>query len=126
MSFTNLWGHIPRGIMVAVSDETSVITTGTSKVSFRMPFAFTLTGVRASVNIASSSGIPTFNIKKNGTTIFSTKLTIDATELSSTTAAVPAVISDAALTDDALISVDIDVAGTGATGAKIYLLGYQT
>jgi hypothetical protein len=33
------------------------------------------------------------------------------------------VISDTALADDAEITVDIDTAGTGAKGAKVYLIG---
>jgi len=109
----------PEFLPIAVGDNTTALTVGTTKESFRMPFGATLTGVRASLITASSSGIPTINIKEAGVTIFSTKLTIDATELTSTTAAVAAVVSDAALADDALITIDIDVAGTGAAGLKI-------
>lgn len=107
--------------ILACSDETTAITTGTGKLTFRTPFAVTVTGVRASVNTVSSSGIPTFNIKEAGSTIFSTKLTIDASEKTSTTAATAAVISDNALADDAEITIDFDVAGTGAKGVKIII-----
>lgn len=110
-------------LALAVSDETTAITTGTGKLTFRMPHAMTLTAVRASLTTASSSGIPTVDINEGGTTILSTKLTIDATEKTSTTAATAAVISDSALADDAEITIDIDVAGTGATGLKVYLIG---
>ena len=110
-------------IMIAISDETSVITTGVAKVTFRMPYGFTLSDVRASLNGASSSGTPTFDINEGGVSILSTKLTIDANEKTSTTAAVPAVLSDTVLALNAEITIDIDVPGTGATGAKIYLLG---
>lgn len=112
-------------IAVAVGDETTAITTGTAKVTFRMPYAFTLTSVKASLTTASSSGTPTFDINEDGATILSTKLTIDANEKTSATAATPAVISDTALAADAEITVDVDVAGTGAAGAKIYLIGRQ-
>jgi len=118
-------GQAPRVIAVAISDETTDITTGTAKVTFRMPHAMTVTAVRASLTTASSSGIPTFDINDGGTTILSTKLTIDATEKTSTTAATPVVISDTALADDAEITIDIDVAGTGAKGAKIYIIGLK-
>lgn len=110
-------------LIIACSDETTAITTGNGKATFRMPWAMTLTAVRASLTTASSSGIPTFDINEGGTTILSTKLTVDASEKTSTTAATPAVISDASLADDAEITVDFDVAGTGATGVKIYLIG---
>lgn len=118
--------QIPEVIIVAVGDETTAITTGTAKVTFRMPFAMTLTAVRASLTTASSSGIPTVDINEGagaGTSILSTKLTIDQSELTSTTAATAAVISDTALADDAQITIDIDVAGTGAAGLKVALIG---
>lgn len=113
-------------IIVVVGDETTNITTGVSKVTLRMPYAFTLTAVRSSLSTASSSGLPTVDINEGGVSILSTKLTIDATEKTSTTAATPAVISDSSLADDAEITIDIDVAGTGAKGLKVYLIGHRT
>jgi hypothetical protein len=110
---------------VAISDETTAITTGTAKVTFRMPYAFTLTAVRASLNTVSSSGAPAFDLNEGGASIFSTTLTIDASEKTSTTAATAAVISDSALADDAEMTIDIDTAGTGAKGAKLCLIGHQ-
>jgi len=118
-------GAITESLIIAIGDETTAITTGTAKITFRMPYAFTLSAVRASLTTVSSSGIPTFDINEAGTTILSTKLTIDASEKTSTTAVTAAVISDTALADDAEITIDVDVAGTGAAGAKIYLIGTQ-
>jgi hypothetical protein len=108
---------------VAVSDESTAITTGTAKLTFRMPYAMTLTAVRASVNTVSSSGNPAIDLNEAGVSVFSTTLTIDANEKTSTTAATPAVISDSALADDAEMTVDIDTAGTGAKGLKLWLIG---
>lgn len=132
-SFTNgneiVWAFFPAGkqidetIIIAVSDETTAITTGTAKVTFRMPFAMTLSGVRASLGTASSSGNPAIDINEGGVSIFSTTLTIDANEKTSTTAATAAVLSDTALADDAEITIDIDTAGTGAKGLKVALIG---
>jgi hypothetical protein len=118
-------GTPTESMVIAVGDETTEITAGTAKVTFRMPYAFTLTAVRASLNVASSSGTPTVDINESGVSVLSTKITIDTTEKTSTTAAVAAVISDPALADDAEITIDIDVAGTGATGLKVYLIGHQ-
>jgi hypothetical protein len=89
----------------------------------RMPYAMTLTAVRASLATVSSSGVVTVDINEGGTTVLSTKLTIDASEKTSTTAATAAVISDSALADDAEITFDIDTAGTGAKGLKVWLIG---
>jgi hypothetical protein len=118
-AFTGTVKGVSIPFTFALSDETTEITTGTAKITFRVPYACTLTDVRASLTTASSSGLPTFDINENGTSVLSTKLTIDANEKTSTTATTPVVISDSALADDAEITIDIDVAGTGATGAKI-------
>ena len=109
-------------------DAFAALTTGTAKATFRMPFAFTLTAVRASLTTAQASGsIFTVDINEAGTTILSTKLTIDNTEKTSTTAATPPVISDSSLADDAEITIDIDQIGTsGAAGLKVTLIGYPT
>lgn len=117
------WEKQEEVLLIAVSDETTAITTGNAKVTFRMPFAMTLSAVRASLTTASSSGTPTVDINEAGVSILSTKLTIDANEKTSTTAATAAVISDTGLADDAEITIDIDTAGTGATGLKVYLIG---
>ena len=113
-------------IAIACSDETTAITTGAAKVTFRMPHAMTLTEVRASLSTASSSGNPAIDVNEGGASIFSTTLTIDSGEKTSTTAATPAVISDASLADDAEITIDIDTAGTGAKGLKVYLIGTRS
>ena len=42
------WAQVTESIIVAASDETTALTTGSAKVTFRMPYAFTLTAVRAS------------------------------------------------------------------------------
>lgn len=51
-------------IGVACSDETTPLTTGTSKVTFRAPTTITLTGVRASLTTAQTSG-STFTVDIN-------------------------------------------------------------
>jgi hypothetical protein len=116
---------LPFELVVAASDETTALTAGTAKITFRMPRAVTLTSVRASLTTAQASGnIFTVDINEGGTSILSTKLTIDNTEKTSTTAATPPVISDTALADDAEITIDIDQIGNGtATGLKVMLIG---
>lgn len=115
-------------ICIACSDETTALTTGTAKATFRMPYAMTLSAVRASLTTAQASGsIFTVDINEGGTTILSTKLTIDNTEKTSTTAATAPVISDTALANDAEITIDIDQIGaSGAAGLKVWLIGYAT
>lgn len=106
----------------AGSDETTALTTGDGKITLRAPRAFTVTSVRASLSTASSSGAVTVDINESGSTIFSTKVTIDQSEKTSTTAAA-SVLSDTSIADDAEITLDIDGAGTGAAGLKIEIYG---
>jgi hypothetical protein len=122
------WANRLQTIQIACSDETTALATGTAKVTFRMPYAFTLTDVRASLTTAQTSGsIFTVDVNESGTTVISTKLTIDNTEKTSVTAATPRVISDASLADDAEITIDIDQIGDGtAKGLKVSLIGYPT
>jgi hypothetical protein len=109
-------------MIIALSDDVTPITTGTGKITIRAPFAMTLTKIpRASLSVASTSGIPTVDIKENGVSILSTKLTIDANEKTSTTAATVAVLSDTSIADDAEITFDINVAGSGSRGLKVNL-----
>lgn len=106
---------------IAASDLTTALTTGTNKAYFRMPYAATLVKVKASVLTVSSSGTPTFDINEGGTSVLGTKLSVDASEKTSETAASAATITDSALARDAEITIDIDTAGTGTAGAIIYL-----
>ena len=112
-------------VQLSCSDLTTAITTGTTKAYFRSPLAFTLTDVRASLLTAQTSGnIFTVDINESGTSILSTKLTIDNTEKTSVTAATPAVISDTAIADDAEITIDVDQVGSGtAAGLIVTLIG---
>ena len=110
-------------IQMSVSDLTTALATGTSKAYCRAPHAMTLTGVRASLLTASTSGAVTVDINVNGSTILSTKLTLDANEKTSLTAAAAAVLSSTAIANDDEITVDIDGAGTGAKGLIVTLRG---
>jgi hypothetical protein len=117
--------YLQSAIVLAIGDDTTAITAGTAKLTFRMPFAMTLTGIRANLATAQASGSTfTVDVNEGGSTILSTKLTIDNGEETSTTAATPAVISDTALADDAEITIDVDQVGNGtAAGLKVTLIG---
>jgi hypothetical protein len=115
-------------IAIACGDESTAHATGTAVVTFHMPYAFTLTGVKAGLTVAPVGSVFTVDINEAGTTILSTKITIDASEKTSGTAATAAVISDTALAADALMTIDIDGVGSSTAGAglKVYLIGHVT
>ena len=116
-----------RTVMVTVGDETTPLTAGTSKHTFRMPHGMTLTDIKMSLTTAQATGsIVTVDVNLGGTSILSTKLTIDNTEKTSRSAAVPPVISTSVLPEDGEITIDIDQvdAATTAAGLKLVLLGH--
>jgi hypothetical protein len=121
----NTWAALPTEIQVACSDETTALTAGTNKITFRMPYAMTLTQVRASVTTAPTGSTLIVDINEGGTSILSTKLSIDAAEKTSITAATLPVIGDSALANDAEITIDIDQVGSTVAGAglKVTLIG---
>jgi hypothetical protein len=114
-------------IQAACSDETTALTAGTNKLTFRMPYAMTLTAVRASLSTAQTSGtLVTVDINLNGATVLGTKLTFNNGQKTTTTATTPATITSSTLTDDGEITIDIDAIGDGtAKGLKITLIGYR-
>ena len=117
------WDKDP--LVVACSDETTDLTTGTAKVTFRMPYAMTLTAVRLSVNTAPTGSVIIVDVKEGGTTIFSTKPQIATSAKTSVGGAVPGVISDTALEDDAEITINLDQIGStiAGKGLKVSLIG---
>ena len=115
----------PVELVIACSDETTDLSTGTAKVTLRMPYAMTLTAVRASVTTAPVGSTLIVDINEGGVSVLGTKLSIDASEKTSTTATSAATITDSALADDAEITIDIDQIGstTAGAGLKVALIG---
>jgi hypothetical protein len=113
---------------IKVFTDTTTVTTGDGKFIFGIPEdldATNLVQVGAYVTTVSSSGLVTVQIR-NSTQLadmLTTRITIDANERDSKTAATPAVIDLA--NDDVLwadqISIDVDTAGTGARGLGVHL-----
>lgn len=113
---------------IKVIDDTTVVTTGDGQVIMAVPASvngMNLVAAHAFVTTVSSSGTPTVQIRNvtDSQDMLSTKITIDASEYTSYTAATPPVINtsyDDVATGD-LLAVDVDVAGTGAKGLGVVL-----
>ena len=120
-SFTGM----PVEIVVACSDETTALTTGTAKVTFRMPHAMTVSSVRLQVNTAPTGSVIIVDVKEAGTTIFSTKPQIATSAFTSVGGAVPGTLSDTSLADDAEITINLDQIGSTIAGKslKVTLIG---
>jgi len=113
-------GIVPTNVyydmQVAASDETTAITTGTSKVAFYSPIAWTVTGVTATLTTTGSTNC-VFDINDNGVSIVSNGLTLPSGNFYTATT-----INNAVSAYDRF-TVDIDTAGSGSTGFKIILTG---
>lgn len=113
---------LPFELVVACSDLTTALTTGTAKNTFPWPRSVTLSSVHAFLVTPQTSGsIFTVDVNEAGVSILSTKITIDNTETDSTTAATAPVLSDTGLAAMAKITVDIDQVGDG-TAKGLYLV----
>jgi hypothetical protein len=112
-------------LMVAMSDETTSLTTGTGIVTFRAPETMYIISAKASVNSNSTSGNVTVDVcHQNSASIFSNiftgKLKIDPNYPTSNGASFA---SDGLRTfaEDELVRMDIVNAGTGAKALKVIL-----
>lgn len=110
--------YITRYIELRCIDAGTDITIGTNKWGdFRVPVAMTVLGVGAYVDTAATgANLLTVDINEAGTTIISTKITLDSGEKTSETAATPPVISDSSIAADAIITVDVDQIGNTTAG----------
>ena len=90
-----------------------------------MPHAMVVSSVRLQVNTAPTGSVIIVDVREAGTTIFSTKPQIATSAFTSVGGAVPGVLSDTALADDAEITINLDQIGStiAGKGLKITLVG---
>lgn len=114
--------HLP----LPVNQPGTALATGNGQAYIRAPFPGRLARIRAAVATASSSGLVTCDLRNAGLSVFGpNKLTIDANELTSTTAATAHDVAeqmDIVAADDELISLNVDGAGTGTAGLRVGVL----
>jgi len=104
-------------VTVELAGAGALPSTPTTGVAYyRVPWAATLTAVKANRNGTNTNDSVTIDVNEGGTSVLSTKITIDQNEATSLTAATPAVISDSAIANDALLTFDIDSANTSDEG----------
>lgn len=121
-----------KAIVLKVINDTDTLSIGDAKMYFTIPpelNGMNLVDADAHVYTASTSGTPTIQIHNLTDTedMLSTRITIDANETDSSTAAAAPVIDtdhdDVATAD--VLRVDVDVAGTGTIGLEVRL-AFQT
>jgi len=108
-----------RLVEAATDQATGTAIGGDYRISNR---AITVKAVGSYCDTAGTTGTYTIDINEAGTTILSTKITVDSTEKSSETAATAPVISDATIAADAIITFDVDaVQTTKAKGLVVWV-----
>jgi hypothetical protein len=92
-----------------------------------MPFKFRITNVIVGVTTAPTGATLTVDLNDDGTSVFSTVVTVDASEKTSATASIPPVISNPVVEANSLMTIDIDQVGStiAGAGAKMYIEGYR-
>lgn len=120
-------GNSLQAFTLVVSDETTPLVTGTSVYTWRAPYAFQLNSIRASLTTAPTGADVIVDVKRNGTTLFSTPLHVDAGTTTSVGSATTPVINNYVLSDNDEITVDITQVGStnAGTGLKVYLRGAE-
>ena len=113
----------PETIIVALGDEITNISTGVAKITFYAPFTGTIVDAFIGLTAQSTSGVVTADLNNAGASVFSTNPTIGANVDTSLSGAgsVDAVIGTSAMVKGDKYTVDIDAAGTGAKGLKMYI-----
>lgn len=110
--------------IIAASDETTALTTGTNKVTFEAPYSATITGIGASLTTAPTGSILIADVNVAAGSVMATdKLDIDVSEKTTRTGATAPVITNTTVTAGDIITVDIDQIGSTIAGAglKIYI-----
>lgn len=121
------WVIINNNYLFAASDETSPLIADAVNAAYTdyLPYAMTVQSVMINVNTAPTDANIIVDIHKNGVTIFTTLISIDATENTSLTATTPYVL-DGTITfaqGDKLEAFITQVGSTVAgTGLKVKLL----
>jgi hypothetical protein len=114
-------------IPYALGSQDSGTTSGT-KITDYFAYAFSMTSVKCTLRTAATGGtLFTIDIKKNGTSIFSTKITFDASEVTIATALTPYVLVNTpttfAVNDKLEIIIDSVGSSVAGIGPIIYLIG---
>lgn len=125
-----------ESLIIAITETATAVAAGVKQFSFRMPYAMTVSEVRASLDTGQTSGTTLkVDVNEAGTSILgATKLTFDNGQESTGTAAQSGItitnlssVADASLADNAEMTIDVDAIGDGtAKGLCVTLIGRRT
>lgn len=119
-----LGGDPGVAIALACGAHGTDLVAGTDVMSYEFDTNESIKLWTVSVDVAPTGAALQIDINKNGTSIFSTVLSIDATETSSLTAATAAVITTEDWAAGDILTVDIDQIGSTLAGQMPIIKGY--
>jgi len=111
-----------QALIIGVSDEVTPVVVGSSKVTIMTPFDMTLTQIPRAMLSANSNANVVIDIKQSGTSILgANKLSIDANEQTSVTAATQTTLANTSLSNNSILTFDVNEVGSNAKGLKVYM-----
>lgn len=111
-------GVVVRHAAIELTASGAITSTGTEVYSWTAPYAGRITDAAAFLGETASNNKTTVDIKIDGTSIFSTLLTIDATETGSHLAATPKVINTSANRFERYSRITFDTYAPATTPGK--------
>ena len=119
-------GNLPgntRYLEIRLLDKDTAHEAGAVGGEFRVPVAMTIVAAGMYFDTAGSGSVTTLDVKEGGATILSTKITVDAGEKTSKTAAAAPVVSDGAYAADAILTFVFDgiASGTAGEGLTVWM-----
>jgi hypothetical protein len=121
-------GAVTEYFLIDIGDETTALTTGTGKKTFRIPLNLDVSEVRASVTTAPTGANLVVDFNADGTSIFDTdKINIDVSETTSLDSATQPTIINDKIFNNTEVTVDIDQIGSTVAGAglKLQIIGTE-
>lgn len=132
LDFDTLENRAANICFLLVEPGTNTSVTSTIGGYWYMPFGGVITDLFATVDTAGTTNSTIIDIKKNGTTIFTTTLSIDSIETTSFTAGTPYVLNigssakQVSFVKGDYFTFDVtQVSSTPAKGLKVYLNTYR-
>lgn len=114
--------YAPNGGRPIILSKAGALATGIGSFRYYNDSGTTLLirSIRASIGTPSTSGTPTFDVNVNSTSVFTTQSNRPTIAVGANTSGkVVSFNSGASIPDGAFVSVDVDVAGTGAADAVV-------
>ncbi len=111
--------------VIALSHPDGTISAATGVVTFPVPADVEVADLLLFVTEPSTSGNVVADVNLGGTSVLSTKITVEQGENSSSTAATPYVFTRTSWDQGEVLTIDFDSAGLNAEGASITIRGQR-